>query len=225
MNNSFQTVMTGDGSYTLYIPDLNEYYHSKFGAVNESLHIFINAGIKNCKGTGDISVYEAGFGTGLNALLTLQFANDSGRKVIYHAIEKYPLSEDVAVGLNYATSLPFDGYFRHMHSSPWNEYTAIAGNFILHKIQADLAAYMPDFSYDIIYFDAFAPEKQPYLWEYEIFERLAGRLNEGGMLVTYCVKGDVKRALRKTGLNVEILPGPPGKRHMLRAVKPYSSPF
>jgi len=220
MKSSFQLVTTGDGSHTLFVPHLNEHYHSKFGALSESLFIFINAGLKSVSGLSEISVFEIGFGTGLNAMLTLDFALENNKRINYHTIEQHPLDESIITSLNYAGKPGMASqYFLEIHKASWNEYIPITPKFMLHKILADFTSFEPGFRYDVIYFDAFAPDKQPEMWKPQLFVILASQLNPGGVLVTYCVKGEVKRALRNAGLTVQILPGPAGKRHILRAVK------
>jgi len=223
MKNSFQLVTTDDGSHTVFIPELNEHYHSRFGAINESLHIFIKAGLESLKPLPEITVFEVGFGTGLNALLTLDFSIRNNRKIIFHTIDNFELSGNIVNSLNYpgffSDHIKMKDYLCRLHDAGWNTYTRVTPGFLLHKIKADFTGYYPDFPYDIIYFDAFAPDKQPEMWHPALFERLAEHLNTDGVLVTYCAKGVVKRALRNAGLTVELLPGPAGKRHIVRAIK------
>ncbi len=214
--------ITSDGSHTLYSNTFREYFHSIFGAITESQHVFINNGLHYLK-KNPVTIFEIGFGTGLNAYLTLLYALKNKQSVIYYAIEKYPLEAHDILSLNYtnilATESHEDEIFMQLHAAEWGKLIEIKSNFSIFKIKGDATLFLPDFYFDLIYYDAFAPEKQPEMWTYEIFRRLYGKLNQGGILVTYCVKGDVKRALKKAGFNIEKLPGPPGKREVLRAVK------
>ncbi len=215
--------ITSDGSHTLYSNTYGDCYHSMYGAVTESQHVFINNGlhftVKN-----PVTIYETGFGTGLNAFLTCLDAMKKKRSVIYYAIDKYPLEPHELASLNYANMLAKDNpdkeIFMQLHSAVWGKQIKINSAFSIFKIHSDASSYEPDFFIDLIYFDAFAPEKQPEMWTFEMFNRLFNRLNKGGILVTYCVKGVVKRVLKKAGFDIEKLPGPPGKREVLRAVKP-----
>lgn len=218
-----QLVVTGDGSYTFYLPALKEHYHSTFGALTESMHVFIQSGLLYLAEKKEIGVLEIGFGTGLNALLTFSAAVGHGYEIVYHALEKYPIDPRQIKDLNYQSlfaSDPLPGELIDViHEAPWNSTTVLHPGFLLHKIQADLLTFQPDFRYDLIYFDAFAPDKQPELWTAEIFERLYNYLNPGGVLTTYSVKGTVKRLLKAAGFQIEKLPGPPGKREILRGIK------
>ncbi len=222
MSESLQLITTRDGSHTIYVPRLNEHYHSTFGAANESTHIFIQAGF-NCMGDRkSFSVFEIGFGTGLNALLTYAACKNKNN-IIYHAIEKHPLDNQLLHELNY-TNYIFDrkmsvNAFKQIHQASWDTYVSINPCFTIHKIKADFLTYIPDFHYDVVYFDAFAPAKQPEMWRRKNFNKIYRMLNPRGILVTYCVQGQVKRNLRASGFHVEILPGPQGKRHILRARK------
>lgn len=212
---------TADGSSTLYIPEMDEHYHSIKGAETESQHIFIDMGLKAVTLSHPIHILEIGFGTGLNAFLTLKESLTYPHAIHYTGIELYPLSWDTVNALNYTK----EPEFQSLHDTPWNQEQEIIPGFILHKIQADLTRY--DFSacvpFDLVYFDAFAPEKQPEMWKPEIFEKLFSLMNPGGILTTYCAKGIVRRTMQQAGFTVERLPGPPGgKREILRVVKqPY----
>ncbi len=221
---SFRKIVeTGDGSSTLYVPELNEHYHSVYGAVQESQHIFIKAGIEY-SGKQELRILEAGLGTGLNAYLMLIYAHRKDSGIFYYSFEKYPLTIEEAAKLNYKESVDFDDRtkFDLMHSAPWNQDVMISPFFTLHKHYGDFSEV--DFSeqFDVVFFDAFNPDVQPYLWTTEIFCRFYKALKLGGILTTYCVKGSVKRALRSAGFTIERLPGPPGKREMLRATKPFN---
>lgn len=223
MSESLQLIITRDGSHTVFVPHLNEHYHSTFGAMRESMHIFIQEGF-NCMGDRkSFSVFEIGFGTGLNALLTYAAAVKKKNSITYHAIEKHPLDNRVIHDLNY-TNLISDrkksgNAFKQIHQAAWDTYVSIDPCFTIHKIKADFLTYIPAFHYDVVYYDAFGPAKQPEMWRKENFNKIHRMLNPEGILVTYCVQGQVKRNLKATGFHVEILPGPAGKRHMLRARK------
>lgn len=211
-------IITSDGSHTIYIPELDEHYHSVHGAIGESKHIFINAGLNYCTNKS-INIFEAGFGTGLNALLTALEIMGSDRKVNYTSIEKYPIDKDTVKSLNHGSILGNEEIFANLHSSPWNTSVAITENFSLFKINGDLTTFCPTDTYDIIYFDAFGPDKQPDMWTQDVFTKISGITHPGGILVTYSAKGQVKRNLRDCGFDVLLLPGPPGKRQIIRAIK------
>ncbi|MCD7849409.1 MAG: tRNA (5-methylaminomethyl-2-thiouridine)(34)-methyltransferase MnmD [Parabacteroides sp.] len=211
---------TADGSHTLFIPEMDEHYHSVNGALQESRHVFIEAGLHR-QTKKDITVFEVGFGTGLNALLTLLDAEESDRAVNYYSIELYPLEPALVQALNYGEMVcpEKESLFRALHAAAWNEAAAITERFTLYKIQGDSnTCDLPD-GIDLVYFDAFAPDKQPEMWNQEIFDRLYAHMAEGGILTTYCAKGVVRRMMQKAGYSVERIPGPPGKREMLRAMK------
>lgn len=209
---------TADGSDTLFIPDLNEHYHSVKGALTETQHIFIDCGLL-AHPNSNLKVLEVGFGTGLNALQTIQAAQEHQLTIEYHTLEKYPLNLDEIKHLNFHQS----PYFEILHQAPWNEPVQIAPYFTIIKHQVDFTQ-LPLLNigkgYDIVYFDAFAPEKQPHMWSQQLFEHIYVLLNEGAILTTYCAKGVVRRMLQSVGFTVERLPGPPGgKREILRATK------
>ena len=215
---------TKDGSTTLYVPALNEHYHSINGALQESLHVFIRAGLDymlpHCN---PLKLLEIGFGTGLNALLTLQQVMGKANQVQYHTLEKYPVPVDVIDQMRFDKFIlnqELLDYLPQLHTASWHEPVPVLPNFELRKIQNDLETYtLPDAYYNLIYFDAFAPEKQPELWTDEIFWKLYVSLAVGGVLVSYCAKGSFKRSLKSAGFIVEALPGPAGKREMTRAMK------
>lgn len=218
-NRTIQTELTSDGSQTLYIPELDEHYHSVKGAVTESLHVYLKLGLEHvlekADGTHGIRVFEVGFGTGLNALLTLDAAQRMQVKVDYASVELYPLAWDEAQLLAYGDPETF----KRIHEQPWNQQIAITDNFTLHKIQGDILQ-MEIPAADVVYFDAFAPEKQPELWSPTLFRRIYEAMTPGGVLTTYCAKGIVRRMLQEVGFHVERLQGPPGgKREVLRATK------
>lgn len=213
--------MTGDGSPTLFVPALNEHYHSVFGAIAESRHIFINAGFNFIKDKDGINILEIGFGTGLNVFLTWLEVRARKVKVNYTAIEKYLLKPEVYSTLNYPdlTGYSFEKeYFIKMHELSWNSPGEISDGFFLHKIHTSLEEYHPEKDcFDLVYFDAFGPDVQPEMWSLQVFQKMAATLKRGGALVTYSTKGTVKRNLKEAGFSIEKLPGPAGKREVLRA--------
>lgn len=215
-----EIIKTNDGSNSLYVPELNEHYHSIYGAVQESMHVYINNGFNFCS-VNPISILEIGFGTGLNAFLTYLESKKTNRIVNYTTIELYPIEDYVVRQLNYPEFINNDekDFFYDIHHAKWDCKIKINDAFAINKINQDVVLYQPDEHFDLIYFDAFAPEKQPELWTVEIFDKLYQHLNNNGILVTYSAKGIVKRALREVGFTVKRLPGPPGKWEMLRAVK------
>jgi tRNA U34 5-methylaminomethyl-2-thiouridine-forming methyltransferase MnmC len=228
-----EIVVTSDGSHTLYNSDLKQHYHSTFGAVQESQHIFINTGFfhtleKINTATGKIPnslhILEIGFGTGLNALITLAEAEKHGIRVAYTAIEAFPLDEYCWSLLNYPRlfgSADQCRIFSKLHLSSWNEPEEITSFFELRKMHITLQEYVPERGFfDLVYFDAFGPDAQPELWTEVIFRKIHHGLKVSGMLVTYSVKGDIVRTFRAAGFLTEKLSGPPGKRHILRAIKP-----
>lgn len=219
-----EIAITADGSYSLYNAQLNEHYHSKYGALQESLFIYIQTGLEHFmqKGMNEVSVLEMGFGTGLNCLLTYDYAIKRKIKIKYSAVDILPLKDDVYSQLNYADFLKNINakvIFMDMHTCGWNVSTIIDEDFILTKLETDLKNFYPLSTFDLIYYDAFGPKAQPELWTLEIFEKLFNWLNPGGSLVTYCSKGDVRRNMMSAGFKIEKLPGPPGKREILRATK------
>lgn len=216
-----QLEKTADGSFTLFVPELDEHYHSVKGALTESEHIFINMGLRHSTVT-EPRVLEIGFGTGLNAFLSLLAAENSQRKVHFTTIERFPLDIETIRSMNYPAQVAPDhaAEYEALHTAPWNEDASITPYFTLHKLEADFTSYQFPMGYDVIYFDAFAPEKQPEMWSQELFNNLYSVLNEGGILTTYCAKGVIRRMLQAAGFTVERLPGPPGgKREILRATK------
>lgn len=215
--------ITADGSHTLFVPEMDEHYHSINGAIQESTHIFINTGLHHCV-KDEMRIFEVGFGTGLNAFLTLLDSCISGKTIHYITIEAYPLPESIIKNLNYIQKHTEQEqiYFYKLHDAEWNEEIKITDHFHLTKIKADFRFFdIPSLVdlVDIIYFDAFAPEKQPEMWTQDIFNNLYKITSPDGILVTYCAKGIVRRMMQQAGYKVERLPGPPGKREMLRAKK------
>jgi tRNA U34 5-methylaminomethyl-2-thiouridine-forming methyltransferase MnmC len=222
-NSLKKTHLTKDGSHTFYIEALDEYYHSIHGAIQESETVFINAGL-NAIDKNEISIFEMGFGTGLNALMTFLEAEKKGLKINYYTIEAYPISIDEARLLNYHKELNAESNlsdFLKMHECLWDENIQISKSFTLHKIKGEIENLnTTDFpKIDLIYFDAFAPSAQPHLWEKNILQLMCNLLNTNGILTTYCAKGVFKRTLKEIGFTIESLPGPIGKREITRAIK------
>ena len=216
--------ITGDGSHTLYVPELKEHYHSVFGAIAESRHIFIDAGFRYIYSKSEgIRILEIGFGTGLNALLTCMEAEISGKKVEYSAIELNPVGDEIYSRLNFNELVNYPGsreIFLRLHQSPWNEKVQINTGFSLDKINISLHEFKPQLAaFDLVYFDAFGPDIQPEMWTEDVFIMMASGLKKCGVLVTYSTKGLVKRNLISSGFKIEKLPGPRGKREILRATK------
>ena len=213
---------TDDNSNTLYNSQLNETYHSRHGALAESNLVFIQNGLNYlAQSNKQLSILEVGMGTGLNAILTYDFANQHHLQISYHAIEAFPLTIDLIKSLNYGSFLSeaSNNVFNQLHDIPWDEPFQLSSHFSMLKKPIELQQFIPDKKYDLIYFDAFAPDKQPELWTLEQFSKLYQSLNDGGVLVTYSAKGEVKRNLREAGFSIERLAGPPPKRHVIRATK------
>jgi len=218
---SLTIITTGDGSHSLRNEALNETYHSVHGALQESVHVFIRNGLAHrLQGSHDepLAVFEVGFGTGLNALLTWQYAVANGVGVTYTSIEAFPVPAELWQTLNYASTDDARKKFNDLHAASWNQEEPLDPRFRLHKIHTTLEAVvlLPS-SFDVIYFDAFAPSKQPDLWTLPMLAKVAGALRPGGIFVTYCAKGQLKRDLKSLDLTTETLPGPPGKKEMVRA--------
>ena len=215
-----EIILTEDGSHTLFIQELNEHYHSVHGAIQESEYIFIKCGLNFSK-ADPIRIFEVGFGTGLNAFLTAIDASSQNRKIIYTSIEKYPLPDSLINELNYKSFFPRESayIFDLIHRGKWNIVQEISNNFTLNKIEGDFIKQEIRGDYDLIFFDAFGPDKQPEMWSDEVFRKIAEITVPNGILLTYSVKGEVKRKLRKYGFKVNRLPGPPGKHQIIRAVK------
>lgn len=228
-------VITEDGSPTLINTQLSEHYHSIHGAVTESKHIFIAAGLAHRQSPPHptpLRVFEVGLGTGLNALLSLEYAQRRSVAIQYTSVELYPLREEEFSDLSYPelqrSDFDASGYLQLLHRLPWSESQSITPIFEFHKICTDLRillaqAKLPPQSQDVIFFDAFSPETQPELWTPDLLRALTQSLAPKGVLTTYCAKGTVRRALLSCGLLVERLPGPPGKREILRATRPLPS--
>ena len=216
-----ELIISEDGSHTLRVNELKEHYHSHKGALSESMHVFIDHGFKAVSVAGELRILEVGFGTGLNALLTVLHAE--GKPVYYHALEPFPLDKDLIESLNYPDQLEHSDarqVFQSLHDAPWEQAIQVTHRFVLQKLSIPMQKYRSNVKYHLVYYDAFAPHAQPELWEPDIWKHVYGMLQPGGVLVTYCAKGQVKRDMRAAGFEVERLPGPPGKREMTRAIRP-----
>jgi len=217
-----QQILTSDGSHSFYLPEINEQYHSKHGAIQESKHIFIESGLKHAiEGEKNPSVLEVGMGTALNLYLTALEANYRKIKVEMTTLEPFPLTAQEAKRLNYPELLEASrSDFELIHELPWKKWHQMGDFFSWQKINQKWEDFMCATSYDLIYYDAFAPDKQAELWELPQLKKAFSALRSSGVLVTYCVKGIVRRRLKELGFDVYKLPGPPnGKREILRAVK------
>ncbi|MEN8228800.1 MAG: tRNA (5-methylaminomethyl-2-thiouridine)(34)-methyltransferase MnmD [Bacteroidota bacterium] len=212
--------LTEDGSHTLFVKGLDEPYHSIHGALQESNHIFIKQGFQTVQ-KSPLNILEIGLGTGLNMMLSLVESLKHGVDVYYHAVEKYPLIPSEYLKLNFEkiiSGIPTGSLIR-MHEAPWNDEFSLTERFRIHKEESDFRSMSPKGIFDLVYFDAFAPDKQPHLWTTEIFSKLNKLMNPNAILVSYSAKGSVRRALVSSGFDVIKIPGPPGKREMIRACK------
>lgn len=216
-------VTTADGSHTLFVPALNEHYHSTHGAVQESRYVYVEHGLKAHPATEALTVFELGFGTGLNALLASEYAQANGLALEFFSVEKYPLPVDEAATLDYmkeVRGLPA-GAFTRLHHAAWNTLEQVDENILLHKLLGDMESVaLPPAYFDVLFHDAFAPQLQPSLWTQAMFEKLWAAAKPEAVWVTYCAQGQMRRNMQAAGWKVERLPGPPGKRHMMRARKP-----
>ncbi|NVJ86884.1 MAG: tRNA (5-methylaminomethyl-2-thiouridine)(34)-methyltransferase MnmD [Algoriphagus sp.] len=226
MSEKIKIITTEDGSHSLYHEELKETYHSFHGAYRESLHVFMIYGLDSWVAMNPkkypIRIFEVGFGTGLNAWLTLVWAEQYQIPVLYHTIEPFPLSKEIYSQLNFIHQNDaiwhYHKYFEALHQAPWNEGGPISEYFNFKKDQVTLeeAQLYPT---DVVFFDAFAPSKQPELWEKDMLEKVVNSMRPGAVFTTYSAKGQLKRDLNNLGLEVETPPGPPGKKEMTRAWK------
>lgn len=220
---AIKIIETADGSTSFYNEELNETYHSRHGAMQESLHVFIGAGLLPMQELKkELSILELGFGTGLNAWLTAIKATELNLNISYTTLEAFPISHAQVEKLNYTNwgkSEIEKNIFTKIHEVPWGKFKEISQHFRIKKIKKEFENYSADHEFDLIYFDAFGPDIQPELWSDEIFMKMYQALKPGGILVTYSVKGSVRRAMRRADFVVEKIPGPPGKREMCRAVR------
>lgn len=216
-----EIIKTDDGSVTIHIPEMDECYHSKFGAIQEAEHVYIQNGLALFN-DNDISILECGFGTGLNAFMTFLEAQKANQKINYTGVEAYPVSEGEIAQLNYVEELGAQDnkdFFVKMHSAPWSTEVKISANFVLTKRQQRFQEIDDENRYDLVYYDAFGYPSQPELWTEDIFKRMYTALKPNGILITYACRGVIKRAMIAAGFTVKKLPGPPGKREILQAVK------
>lgn len=214
-----EILKSNDGSHTLYLPDMDETYHSRHGAVQEAIHVFINQGLlQKAQGQKNIRILEIGWGTGLNSLLTYKTAKKEGLKIHYVGIEKFPVPLEVLQQLNYK-DWEEDGFLSKAYQAEWNKPLEIEEDFVLEKLAMDVMQLDEEDSFDVVYFDAFGPRAQGEMWEKEVFEKVYRAVRQGGIFVTYCAKGQVRRDLQEVGFTMQRLPGPPGKREMLRGTK------
>ncbi|WP_348747837.1 tRNA (5-methylaminomethyl-2-thiouridine)(34)-methyltransferase MnmD [Tenacibaculum sp. 190524A02b] len=213
-----EIIITSDGSTTIHLPEWNEQYHSKHGAIQEAYHVFIKHGL-NYMNKDSISILEIGFGTGLNCFITFL---ETKKKINYTGIEAYPVPPEEINKLNYINNLKVENQaaiFSKIHEVAWERKTKITDDFSLVKQQKFFKDIDNNNEFDLIYFDAFGARVQPELWTEKIFGKMYNALKNEGVLVTYSAKGSVRRAMQSVGFTVERLPGPPGKREMLRAIK------
>ncbi len=219
-------IKTGDGSHTLFLPELNEHYHSVHGALPESLHVFIREGfdlVMQTRKKAALNILEVGLGTGLNALLTLMRSTEADCRISYLALEPYPLTSAEVEALNFyelmGGEMP-EKAFSRMHELPFFQKETLFPEFVFEKWSHKVhEAPLLSETFDLVYFDAFGPQVQPELWTEKVFSKMFAAMKKGAMLVTYSAKGSVKRALRSSGFCLEHPAGPKGKREMTRAVK------
>lgn len=215
-----EIIVTSDGSTSLFIPEMDETYHSIHGAIQEAKHVFIENGLKLFDQT-EIRVFEVGFGTGLNALLSQQFSQENNIHISYDAIEAFPVEVELIKSLNYTSLMGLDNSrFNQIHAVDWEVDNSISELFYLKKIEAKIEGFeMRNNAYDIVFFDAFGPRAQSEMWSVSILQKMHDCLIENGKLVTYCAQGQFKRDLKSIGFLVENVPGPPGKREMTIATR------
>jgi tRNA U34 5-methylaminomethyl-2-thiouridine-forming methyltransferase MnmC len=222
MNNP-EIRLTKDGSHTLWLPGLQETYHSFHGAITESQHVFIDHGLQHflqITGASEVNILEVGFGTGLNALLTCYHSQEKKQRIKYTSLEPNPLDPELTSQLNYASCLDhpqIDFWFRELHKIMWGQIEWLNPYFSILKLKEPIQEHTTPDQYDICFFDAFAPGKQPEIWELSVLETVKRGLKRPGMVVSYCAQGQFKRNLMQLGFIVEALPGPPGKKEMTRA--------
>jgi len=220
-----QLKITGDGSHTLWLPELNETYHSTHGALQESQHVFIEQGLSYRCGPGPnlkLQVLEIGFGTGLNALLTAIYAQENELRVDYITLEPFALPEQLINQLNYTQGHQLQKHatlFKQMHNCDWEQAVQLNPFFSITKLGNKVEDWQPKNTFDVVYFDAFAPNKQPDIWHETVLAKLYQVLNPRGVLVTYCAQGQFKRVLASQGFIVESIAGPPGKKEMTRGIR------
>ena len=215
----FKLILTEDGSTSIENTLLNETYHSVHGAIQESSHVFIQCGLQPLiKENITLRIFEMGFGTGLNAFLTLKEI-PSSVKIEYVSIEKYPLDEEQMKALNYAERIGSNADWEKIAQAAFGQKTKVAENFTIEKFHADFLEFTLNETFDLIYYDAFGPSAQPDLWSEAAMEKCSALLGSGGVLVTYCAQGQFRRNLKANGFLIEKLAGPPGKREITRGIK------
>lgn len=217
-----EIIITQDGSTSIYLPELNENYHSKFGAIQEANHVFIKNGLDLLAFSNTIHILEIGFGTGLNAFITFLEASKRNQKIYYDGVEAYPVSIADAKQMNYVNELKapeFEAVFDKIHSAKWEEEIELTSFFSLTKRKQFFQELTDKEKFHLIYFDAFGFEVQPELWDETIFKIMFDALLPNGILVTYACRTSIRKAMLSVGFSVEKLPGAPGKREMLRAIK------
>ncbi len=216
-----EIIITGDGSTSIHIPQWNEQYHSKHGAIQEAYHVFIKSGLAFVD-KNELSILEIGLGTGLNCFITFLEAKQHGLKIDYTGVEAFPITAEERMHLNYVKQLKavqYQAVFDQIHESKWETKMELIADFVFEKKRQKFQDISTDNKYDLIYFDAFGPRVQTELWTEVIFQKMYNALKKEGVLVTYSAKGSVRRTMISVGFAVEKIPGPPGKREMLRAVK------
>jgi tRNA U34 5-methylaminomethyl-2-thiouridine-forming methyltransferase MnmC len=212
---------TADGSNTLYLPDLDETYHSSHGAVQEAMHVFIEHGLKYvyAQGGKEIRIFEMGFGTGLNALLTAQWSKSLNLPVAYIGIELHPVPDEIWQNMEYVQVFLEKQDYAKIMSAAWEKRVEIHPFFQLKKIEMDILLFQASEQVDLIYYDAFGPRAQSEMWDIPVLSKMYDLLKPGGYFITYCAQGQMKRNLKSLGFSLEALPGPPGKREITRARK------
>lgn len=218
-----EIILTADGSHSLLDRSLNETYHSRHGALQESIHVFIRSGLDYfvaSKGAPEIAVLEVGFGTGLNAFLTLERTRELNARVRYVSIEPHPVERSIWCKLNYGGRGDRANGFMKLHELPWDVECTLTSQFVIHKIHSTFQSFSSEpGQFDLVYFDAFAPGKQPDMWSLDVMKKVEMLMRAGGLFITYSAKGQLKRDLQSLGLRVESLAGPPGKKEITRAFK------
>ncbi|MFC4874120.1 tRNA (5-methylaminomethyl-2-thiouridine)(34)-methyltransferase MnmD [Negadavirga shengliensis] len=226
MDKGPKIIITEDGSHSVYLPEINESYHSTHGAYRESIHVFLLYGLEawyaRNRGKFPIRVFEVGFGTGLNAWLTLIWAEQNQVPVLYHTIEPYPLPKEIYSQLNFTqldeTLTPYTPYFQRLHQLDWDQGVPVTDYFNIKKEKTTLEQ-VSLYHADVVYFDAFSPKKQPDLWNKNMLEKTVDAMNPGAAFVTYCAAGHLKKNLQELSLTLDQVPGPPGKKEMTRGWK------
>lgn len=220
-NEDYQKIATADGSDSVWVRSLDETYHSRHGAVQEAQHVFIKSGLlPTLKKKSPVRVFEVGFGTGLNALLSWITANERNAHVDFQTVEKYPLPSELIEVVNYGDQLPnSEEMLQRLHQVGWNKKQALDDSFEFCKWQCDLDELTLTDQFDLVMYDAFGPRVQPNMWGIDKLQIVYNMLVAGGVLVTYCAQGQFRRNLSEIGFEWETLPGPPGKREMTRAIK------